>query len=82
VVIWPLSQWAILSIPSTFDQKALSSAAGQAPASGKSAQDVAAGVPIRPSSPVAPLAFGFVGAVPVTLLQRKLRTVARRRVRG
>ena len=81
VVIWPLSQWAILSIPSTFDQKALTSAAGQAPASGKSAQEVAAGVPVRPSSPVAPLALGFVGAAPVTLLQRKLRTVARRRVR-
>ena len=81
VVIWPLSRWTILSIPSTFDQKALTSAAGQAPASGKSAQDTAASIPVRPSSPVAPLALGFVGAVPVALLQRKLRTVARRRVR-
>jgi signal peptidase I len=81
VVIWPLSQWSILSIPSTFEQKALNSAAGQAPASGKPAQDAAAGAPVSPSSPVAPLALGFVGAVPVTLLQRKLRTVARRRVR-
>ncbi len=81
VVIWPLSQWGILSIPSTFDQKSLTSATGQAPVSGKPAQDAAAGVPVRPSSPVAPLALGFVGAVPVTLLQRKLRTVARRRVR-
>ncbi len=77
VVIWPLSQWTILSIPSTFDQKALNSAAGQAPASGKPAQDTAAGVPVRPSSPVAPLALGFAGAVPVTLLQRKLRRIRR-----
>ena len=81
VVIWPLSQWTILSIPSTFDQKSLNSAAAHAPASGKPAQDAAASIPVRPSSPVAPLALGFVGAVPVTLLQRKLRTVARRRVR-
>jgi signal peptidase I len=81
MVIWPFSQWAILPIPSTFQQKSLTSATGQAPASGKPAQDAAAGVPVRPSSPVAPLALGFVGAVPVTLLQRKLRTVARRRVR-
>ncbi len=81
VVIWPLSRWSILSIPSTFDQKALTSATGQVPASGEPAQDAAAGVPVRPSSPVAPLALGFVGAVPVTLLQRRLRTVARRRVR-
>ena len=81
VVIWPLSQWTILSIPSTFDQKALNSAAGQAPASGKPAPDVAAGIPVRPSSPVAPLALGFVGAVPVTLLLRKLRTAVPRRHR-
>ncbi len=37
--------------------------------------------PVRPSSPAAPLALGFAGAVPLTLLQRKLRTSARRRFR-
>ncbi len=83
IVIWPVSQFAILPIPSTFEQTALTASAS--PARERSAQGAAAlasaGAPLRPSSPVAPLALGFAGAVPVTLLQRKLRTMARRRSR-
>ena len=37
IVIWPLSQWTVLKIPSTFDQPALNSSAGQAPASEQAA---------------------------------------------
>lgn len=86
IKIWPFSQWGVLSIPSTFQQPALtgSTAAHQSGSSGSAQQAAAvadAGSPVRPSSPAAPLALGFAGAVPLTLLQRKLRTSARRRFR-
>jgi len=85
IVIWPLSKWTVLPIPSTFEQTALTASAGAPPARERSAQGAAAmasaGAPVHPSSPAAPLALGFAGAVPVTLLQRKLRTMARRRSR-
>ena len=85
IVIWPVSQWAVLPIPSTFEQTALTASAGVPPTRERSAQGAAAvataGAPVRPSSPAAPLVLGFAGAVPVTLLQRKLRTMARRRSR-
>jgi signal peptidase I len=51
VVVWPLSRLGILSIPATFQQKALA-AAGSA----------------------APLVLGVAGALPVTLIQRRIRT--------
>jgi signal peptidase I len=89
IIIWPVSQWSVLPIPSTFQQTALnakSAAQSAAQSSGaRSAQEAGAvadaGVPVHPSSPTAPLALGFAGAVPLTLLQRKLRTSARRRFR-
>ena len=85
IVIWPVSQWAVLPIPSTFEQTALTASAGAPPARERSAQGAAAvataGAPVLPSSPAAPLALGFAGAVPLTLLQRKLRIMARRRRR-
>ena len=85
IVIWPVSKWAVLPIPSTFQEPALTASAGAQPSRDGSAQEAAAvaaaGTPVRPSSPLAPLALGFAGAIPVTLLQRKVRTVARRRIR-
>jgi signal peptidase I len=89
IIIWPVSQWAVLPIPSTFQQSALNAKSGAQSAvqssGARSAQQAAtvadAGVPVHPSSPMAPLAFGFAGAVPLTLLQRKLRTSVRRRFR-
>jgi len=82
ITIWPFSQWHVLNIPSTFQQTAISRApASQAAASpaGQAAAVADAGVPVRASAPVAPLAAGFAGALPLTLLQRKARTVMRRR---
>ena len=83
IIIWPYSQWGVLNIPSTFEQPALnSSSGGQAAARAQQAAAVAdAGVPVHPSSPAVPFALGFAGAVPLTLLQRGLRGVARRRFR-
>jgi signal peptidase I len=82
VIIWPVSQWAVLPIPSTFQQPALTASAAAPSSAAQQAAAVAdAGSPVHPSSPVAPLALGFAGAVPLTWLQRKLRTSARRRFR-
>jgi signal peptidase I len=82
IIIWPVSQWAILPIPSTFQQPALTGSTATPSGSAQQAAAVAdAGSPVHPSSPAAPLALGFAGAVPLTLLQRKLRTSARRRFR-
>ena len=80
-MIWPLSQLTVLSIPSTFQQKALSASGSSS--SVRSAEKVAAladaGVPMHPAAPALPYALGFVGAVPLTLLQRRLRQAIRRR---
>ena len=71
MIVWPPSRWRILPIPSTFLQpgivKSGSSAAGLPGAAPSGA------VRIEPAAPFLPLAAGFVGAVPLTLLQRRLR---------
>jgi signal peptidase I len=64
VIIWPPSRWRILPIPSTFSQ----------PGVGSSKTSAA----VASAAPFAPLAAGFVGAVPLTLVQRRVR----RRLRG
>jgi signal peptidase I len=79
VIIWPPSRWGILNIPATFEQPKLNAsnaAGGNAAAGGSSAALEAAldaGTPVRPATSPLPLALGFVGAVPVTWLQRKAR---------
>jgi signal peptidase I len=78
VVIWPPSRWGFLNIPATFEQPQLN--ASNAAAGGSSAALKAAldnGTPVRPATSPLPLALGFVGAVPITWLQRR----ARRRLR-
>ncbi len=67
IKIWPLSQWGLLNVPSTFNQPKLSSTSSA----------------LGSSAPPATYALGFAGAVPVTLLQRKARRSLRlRRGRG
>jgi signal peptidase I len=80
VIIWPPSRWRILPIPATFELPALngSHAAGP-PAAGRDLLTARA----EPTGQVVPLALGFVGALPLTWLQRRVRMrVARRRRRG
>jgi signal peptidase I len=85
VIIWPPSQWGPLNIPATFEQPQLNAGAaagGNAAAGGSSAALEAAldnGTPVRQTASPLPLALGFVGAVPITWLQRKAST--RRRAR-
>jgi signal peptidase I len=86
VIIWPPSRWGFLNIPATFEEPKLNASTaqgGNAAAGGSSAALEAAmdnGTPVTPTTSPLPLALGFIGAVPVTWLQRKARNrLARRR---
>lgn len=80
VIIWPPSRWGILNIPATFEQprlNAATAAGGNAAAGGSSATLAAAmatGTPVSQADSPVPLALGFIGAVPITWLNRKLRS--------
>jgi signal peptidase I len=74
VIIWPPSRWGFLNIPATFEQPQLN--ASNAAAGGSTAALQAAldnGAPVRQATTPLPLALGFVGAVPITWLQRRAR---------
>lgn len=74
VRIWPPSRWDLLNIPGTFEQPKLTGSAAAAGAPGKTvAMAMAGGAPLQASWTVLPLALGFGGAVPLTLLQRSAR---------
>ena len=63
MIVWPPSRWRVLSIPSTFGQPGIAAARGAA----------SLGTTTVPAAPYLPLEAGFVAAVPLTLLQRRLR---------
>jgi signal peptidase I len=83
IKIWPFSQFGLLSVPSTFEQSALSKAsAASAALSGSPAQaTLASAASAVPATPVTSYALGFAGAVPLTLLGRKTRRSLTRRLR-
>ncbi len=85
LIAWPPSQWGILSIPATFKQPGITSAAGTS-ASSAAVKTAAAALPavaIRPAAPYVPAAAGFAAAFPVWWLSRRSRTRrARTRWRG
>jgi signal peptidase I len=88
VIVWPPSHWRILPIPSTFSQPGVSKSAAAAsgqPSVHDAAQDAAAlrllGTKVQPEAPYLPLAAGFAGAVPLTWLQRRVRSRLTRRPR-
>lgn len=74
VRIWPPSRWGFLPIPATFQQPKLNESMARAVDSGTLRAESAA--------PSLPLALGFAGAVPLTLLTRRIRRQVRGRVRG
>jgi signal peptidase I len=85
VVVWPPSHWRILSIPATFEQPGIATAAGPGTRSAATAVAAAAapGVAVRPSAPYLPTTAGLAGAFPVWWLSRRLRfRRGRRRWRG
>jgi signal peptidase I len=69
MIVWPASQWRILQIPSTFGQPGISSPS----TAGAAGAAAAAGAAIAPAAPYLPLEAGFVLAVPLTVVQRRLR---------
>jgi signal peptidase I len=84
VIIWPPSRLRFLPIPATFQQPKLNAtaAAGPGTAAGSTAAFQTAGLlsaHLQPSSPALPLTLGFVGAVPITGLQRRIRLRLARR---
>ena len=80
--IWPVSQWGILNIPSTFQQPKLNASTASSHSPGPAREpSLASAATARPASPVAPYALGFAGAVPLTLLQRQGRRALARRLR-
>ena len=72
MIVWPPSRWRILPIPSTFLQPGVIK-------SGSAAAAPSVAVRIEPAAPFLPLGAGLAGAVPLTLLQRRLRRRLRRR---
>jgi signal peptidase I len=68
MTVWPLSRWRVMSIPGTFDQPGIDGPRG-----------AAVGAAVAPAAPYLPLEAGFVIAVPLTWLQRRLRRRLRHR---
>ncbi len=80
VIVWPPSHWRILPIPATFSQPGITkaTAASGQESTQESRQEAAAvqgllGARVQPEAPYVPLAAGFVGALPLTWLQRRVR---------
>ena len=63
MIVWPPSRWRVLPIPSTFAQPGITTARGAA----------SLATTTVPAAPYLPLEAGFVAAVPLTMLQRRLR---------
>jgi signal peptidase I len=89
-VVWPLSRIKMLWVPATFGQAGLSAGPLVTPSRGAAGRSGAARreVPLAtgrlraiPAGSVLPLAAGGLMAVPLTLLERKLRLRFRRRQR-
>jgi signal peptidase I len=78
MIVWPPSRWRILPIPSTFLQPGIVKS-GSSAAAALSAAGPSGAVRIEPAAPFLPLAAGFAGAVPLTLVRRRLRRSRRRR---
>lgn len=80
VIVAPVSRWRILPIPATFQQPKLAAAAAMVadPALGGALRLHGTAALGALALPGAPAAAGLIAAVPLTLLQRRLR----RRVRG
>jgi signal peptidase I len=81
MIVWPPSRWRILQIPATFSQPGINppstsgavSTAGAAGAAGAAGRAAAVGTVAAPATPYLPLEAGFVAAVPLALLRRRMR---------
>jgi signal peptidase I len=76
VIAWPPGQWQILSIPDTFKQPGILTAAGAATRAGANRTKAAAlaGIAVGPAAPYVPTAAGLTASFPVWWLSRLART--------
>jgi len=85
MIVWPPGRLRILPIPSTFEQARLLQSAGRGSPATRSAAsrllDPAGAIPLRSSAPYMPLTVGFAAALPLTLMERRLRRRAGDRLR-
>jgi signal peptidase I len=87
MIVAPISRWRILPIPATFEQPALNKAASNAMAADPAlagldaVQHSATSVLGALALPAAPLAAGVTVAMPLTLLERRIRRRVARKVR-
>jgi signal peptidase I len=82
MIVWPPSQWRILPIPSTFGQPGIDNPATLAAAETSAVTSGNWTARLQPAAQYFPLAAGFVGAVPLTWLQRRVRRRLGRRGPG
>jgi signal peptidase I len=75
MIVWPPSRWRVLPIPATFGQPGIDG--GKAASAGPGAPGLS--VAVAPTAPFMPLEIGFAGAVPLTLVQRRVRRRVRER---
>lgn len=80
-IVWPLTQWRILSIPATFEQPGITKSASSAAGAVRGELGAAAltATRLQPAAPYVPLGAGFAVALPLSWLRR--RAVIRRRWR-
>jgi signal peptidase I len=64
MIVWPPSRWRVLPIPATFEQRGIVPASASGPLVGR----------LAGAAPYAPLAGGFALALPLTWLQRRVRS--------
>jgi hypothetical protein len=86
MIVWPPSRFRILPIPSTFEQARLLQSAGRgSPVSREAATgliDPGGTILVKPSAPYVPLRVGFAAALPLTLIERRLRLRVSDRLRN
>ena len=76
VIAWPPSRWRVLAIPSTFDQRAITATGAAVPGRPSADAQLLASLQaasVQPAAGLLPITAGFVGAVPLTWLQRLAR---------
>ncbi len=69
MIVWPPGRWRVLPIPATFGQPGIGG--GKAAAAGR--VEVGQSAAVTPMAPFLPVEIALAGALPVTLLQRRLR---------
>jgi signal peptidase I len=83
LVVWPVSQIRVLWVPATFSQPRLSGSAAAATGREEAGEATLAvssyGLRVVPGSPMLPLTSGVIGAVPLTVLVRRIRLRSRPR---